>query len=93
MIKEKFTKTTIFQYLIFMPKEKKTLKKAVLLGHHHHHWKTRELSPQQVRRDRLKQRIYELFVEHSRMAGSPIITADLNDEPSFPVSVKIQLPS
>ncbi len=47
------------------------------------HWKTREPSAQQVWRERLKQRIFELYVEHNGMAGSPMITADLNDEPEF----------
>jgi len=47
------------------------------------HWKTKKPSLQKVRRDRLKKRIFELYVEHNGMAGSPMITADLNDEPEF----------
>ena len=47
------------------------------------HWKTREPSAQQIRRDRLKNRIFELYIEHNGMAGSPMITADLNDDPEF----------
>ena len=33
--------------------------------------------------DRLRQRIRELYKEHGEMAGSPMITADLNAEPEF----------
>ena len=47
------------------------------------HWKTRVPSLQQIRRDRLKKRIFELYIEHNKMAGSPMIAADLNDEPVF----------
>jgi len=47
------------------------------------HWKIREPSAQQVRKERLRQRIFELYVEHNGMAGSPMITADLGDEPEF----------
>ena len=47
------------------------------------HWKIREPSAQQIRRERLKQRIFELYVEHNQMAGSPMITADLDDETEF----------
>jgi putative transposase len=47
------------------------------------HWKTKEPSSRQIRRERLKKRIFELYVEHNGMAGSPMITADLNDEPEF----------
>ena len=47
------------------------------------HWKTREPSVRQAWKERLKQRIFALYVEHNGMAGSPMITADLNDEPEF----------
>ena len=47
------------------------------------HWKTKKPSSQQIRRERLRKRIFELYVEHNGMAGSPMITADLNDEPEF----------
>ena len=47
------------------------------------HWKVREPSAQLIRRERLKQRIFELYLEHNQMAGSPMITADLNDESEF----------
>ena len=47
------------------------------------HWKTKEISDQQIRRERLKKRILELYFEHKRMAGSPMITADLRDDPEF----------
>jgi len=49
----------------------------------HRHWKIKEPSTQQIRRERIKKRIFELYVEHNGMAGSPMITADLNDEPEF----------
>jgi putative transposase len=47
------------------------------------HWKIKEPSTQQIRRERIKKRIFELYVEHNGMTGSPMITADLNDEPEF----------
>mgnify|MGYP002725685264 CR=1 FL=1 len=47
------------------------------------HWKVREPCVQKVRRERLKQRVFELYIEHKGMAGSPMITADLNDDPEF----------
>lgn len=47
------------------------------------HWKTREPGPRKIKRKRLRQRIYELYIEHNGMAGSPMITADLNDETEF----------
>ena len=47
------------------------------------HWKTRIPSLQKIRRNRLRERIMELYLEHGGMAGSPMITADLNDEPEF----------
>lgn len=47
------------------------------------HWKTREPSAREIRREQLKQRIFELYIEHNGMAGSPMITADLEDDPEF----------
>ncbi len=47
------------------------------------HWNIKEPSARLIRRDRLKQRIFELYLEHNQMAGSPMITADLNEEPEF----------
>ena len=47
------------------------------------HWKKRDPSDHQFRRERLKQRIFELYVEHNGMAGSPMIKADLDDDPEF----------
>jgi putative transposase len=46
-------------------------------------WKTREPSLRQIRRERLKKRIFELYLEHNGMAGSPMISADLHDDPEF----------
>ena len=47
------------------------------------HWKIREPSQQQIRRNRLRTRIFERYIEHNGMAGSPMITADINDDPEF----------
>ena len=47
------------------------------------HWKKREPSLRSIKKERLKNRIFELYSEHSGMAGSPMITADLRDESEF----------
>jgi putative transposase len=36
-----------------------------------------------MQNDRLKQSIFDLFSEHNGMTGSPMITADLHDDPEF----------
>ncbi|MFH2057383.1 MAG: IS3 family transposase [Pseudomonadota bacterium] len=46
-------------------------------------WLNIELSARSQHSDHLKQRIFELFKEHNCMAGSPMITADLHDDPEF----------
>jgi len=48
-----------------------------------YHWRNRKPSARTLQNDRLKKRILELFTEHNGMVGSPMITADLNDDPEF----------
>jgi putative transposase len=49
----------------------------------YYRWREAPLSSRQMAKERLKRRIRELFVSHKGMAGSPILTADLHDEPAF----------
>jgi len=46
-------------------------------------WTHKPFSTRQRENERLKNRIKELFDEHNGMVGSPMITADLHDEPEF----------
>lgn len=48
-----------------------------------YHWQNRAPSARTMRNEHLKNRIFELFSEHNGMAGSPMITADLHDDPEF----------
>ncbi len=48
-----------------------------------YHWINRIPSIRANENERLKGRIIELFSEHKGMAGSPMITADLHDDPKF----------
>ncbi|MCP4670235.1 MAG: IS3 family transposase [Desulfobacula sp.] len=48
-----------------------------------YHWINRPLSARDRKNEFLKERIFELFAEHNGMAGSPMITADLHDDPEF----------
>ena len=48
-----------------------------------YHWQNRAPSARTMRNEHLKKRIFELFSEHNGMAGSPMITADLHDDPEF----------
>ncbi len=48
-----------------------------------YHWINRIPSIRASENERLKDRILELFSEHKGMAGSPMITADLHDDPEF----------
>jgi putative transposase len=48
-----------------------------------YHWCNRPPSVRAKQNDQLKKRIFELFSEHNGMAGSPMITADLHDDPEF----------
>jgi putative transposase len=49
----------------------------------YYRWRKAPLSTRQLANARLKRRIRELFEEHNGMAGSPMITADLREEPEF----------
>ena len=49
----------------------------------YYRWRKAPLSCLRIENEKLKDRIKELFEEHSGMVGSPIITADLNEEPGF----------
>lgn len=47
------------------------------------HWKNRRASSRSMRKERLKNRISDLYSEHNGMAGCPMITADLREDPEF----------
>ncbi len=49
----------------------------------YYRWRTAPLSWRQRENARLKSQIKELFARHNGMAGSPLITADLHDNPEF----------
>ena len=49
----------------------------------YYRWRKAPLSNRRIRNEILKKRIRELFWEHKGMAGSPIITADLREDPEF----------
>ena len=49
----------------------------------YYHWKNRKPSSRAIINERLRKRILEIYNEHNGMAGSPMITADLNDEAEF----------
>jgi len=49
----------------------------------YYRWRKAPLSNRKVKNEVLKKRIRELFRQHKGMAGSPLITADLREEPSF----------
>ena len=49
----------------------------------YYRWRNAPVSQRQLERDRIKTRIRELFTEHNGMAGSPMITADLQENPEF----------
>lgn len=49
----------------------------------YYRWWKAPLSSRQIEKENLKRRIRELFAKHNGMVGSPIITADLHDDPGF----------
>ncbi len=49
----------------------------------YYHWRKAPISPTALKREKLKYCIRELFAEHNGMAGSPMITADLHDNPEY----------
>lgn len=48
-----------------------------------YHWLRRAPAARTLENERLKDRIFLLFKEHNGMAGSPMITEDLHDDPEF----------
>ena len=49
----------------------------------YYRWRKAPLSLRQMEKENLKRRIRELFALHKGMVGSPIITADIHDDPAF----------
>lgn len=49
----------------------------------YYRWLKAPLSSRKIKNERLRARIRELFAKHKGMAGSPIITADLREDPEF----------
>lgn len=49
----------------------------------YYRWLKAPISSRQIEQEALKKRICELFAHHKGMVGSPIITADLHDDPEF----------
>ncbi len=49
----------------------------------YYRWRNAPLSSRKRENERLRARIKALFEEHKGMAGSPMITADLNEDPKF----------
>ena len=49
----------------------------------YYRWRKAPLSSLKIENERLRARINEIFEEHKGMAGSPMITADLNEDPEF----------
>ena len=49
----------------------------------YYRWRKAPLSPLRIENEKLRARIKEIFAEHKGMVGSPMITADLNEDPAF----------
>ena len=49
----------------------------------YYRWRKAPLSNRRAQNEALKNRIRELFYQHKGMVGSPIITADLREDPAF----------
>ncbi len=50
----------------------------------YYEWRGRKKAASKIARDSLKNRISELFyLKHKQMAGSPLITQDLHDDPEY----------
>ncbi len=49
----------------------------------YYRWRKAPLSSRKIENERLRARIKELFAEHKGMVGSPMITADLHEDPEF----------
>jgi putative transposase len=52
-------------------------------------WSKAPLSSWQIEKENLKERIREIFAKHNGMVGSPMVTADIHDDPAFS---KVSLP-
>ena len=46
-------------------------------------WSKAPLSSRQIEKENLKERIREIFAKHNGMVGSPMVTADIHDDPAF----------
>lgn len=49
----------------------------------YYRWRIAPLSPLRIENEKLKLGIKDLFARHNGMAGSPMITADLHDDPAL----------
>ncbi len=49
----------------------------------YYRWRKAPLAFLKIENEKLRTRINELFAEHNGMVGSPMITADLHDDPEF----------
>lgn len=49
----------------------------------YYRWCTAPLSSRQMERENLKGRIRGIFAKHNGMVGSPIVSADIHDDPAF----------
>jgi len=49
----------------------------------YYRWRKAPFSSLKIENEKLRARINELFEEHKGMVGSPMITADLNEDPEF----------
>jgi len=49
----------------------------------YYRWRKSPVSSRKIEKERLQERIKELFKQHNGMVGSPIITADLREYPEF----------
>ncbi len=48
-----------------------------------YNWRKTPVSTREVEKQKLRARIKELYAQHNGMIGSPMLTADLNDNPEF----------
>jgi putative transposase len=49
----------------------------------YYRWRKSPLSSRKIQKEQLQERIKILFLQHKGMAGSPMITADLREDPMF----------
>ena len=48
-----------------------------------YYWRKAPVSNREAEKQKLRKRIKELYVQHNGMIGSPMLTADLHDDPEF----------